>query len=291
MRRKTPKASGIVIGFRDETALVRQCARALHVPAIFANISQFPAGEMRVRIPPSSARQIFVVSNAGETPGALFRLLLLSEALRGNGAARVCLIAPWIAYGRQDCIVHRGEAPAGRLVGKLLAEGFDRIITLDAHSLAFIRSFNGKLQSVVPLPDASFLRRITLVAAPDHGAAKRARHIARLLGLPCIVVEKKREDGSITSKISIRESQLHGAHTLLVDDLADSGGTLVSASCVLRTAGAASVFAWVTHAVDLGGLTRATAASLHRVGAAFDHKTGKISTSVFNLLADAARRR
>lgn len=282
-----------IVGFTDESALVRAVAERVGIRPLFANESSYRAGEMVVIGPVNPFRHVLLVTNIWEHAPSVFRTLLLADALRNAGATRVDLLAPWIAYGRQDRVTVAGEAPAGIVIGRLLAHTFDHMTTLDAHSPEFIRSFRGRLVSVMLLQKGiqSRRHRISLVVAPDRGATERAKRVARSLRVPFAVITKKRVNGRVVSScLDIREKDVLGARALLVDDIADSGGTLESAVCVLRSAGAASVSAFVSHAVDLTALRSSAKGMLDHVDAAFDHKTKKMSPQVLTALTDAMPR-
>jgi ribose-phosphate pyrophosphokinase len=277
----------VVIGFKDEAALVRSAARKLRARSVFAVESKFRAGEISVSESAGRARRVIVVSNVTEAPSSLFRILLLASAARTAGAQRVELLAPWIAYGRQDRPTATGEAPAGIILAKLLSHSFDRIVTLDAHSDAFMRAFRGRLVDVLqPMPSK---RSFDLVVAPDRGAKTRAAHMAKLLRVPCIVIDKRRDGEKITSRLAVRERLIKDVRVLLVDDIADSGGTLEAAACVLKTAGARSVSALLTHTVDLRALNKRLRPNVSDVSSFFDHATNKLQTSALEGLIDAMR--
>jgi len=276
-----------VVGFEDEAALVRTAARSLKAHAILVKAGKYRAGELKIIGPAKPPRSVSVVANVKENTDSLFRVLLLSHELREAGAKRVELIAPWIAYGRQDRVVHPGEEPAGLMVGRLLSAMFDRIITLDAHSQAFMDSYKGKLVDVIPWQTIK-AKNIDLVAAPDHGAAWRASYAADALGVPFVVIEKKREGKIVKSKLPLG-TKAKGARVLLVDDIADSGGTLKAAARELKKAGASQITALVTHAFGLSRLQRHLRPEIISIRAVFDHAAGKLEPEAFGMLVKAVR--
>lgn len=277
----------VVIGFKDEAALVRSAARRLRARPVFAVESRFRAGEISVSESAGHAKRIVIVANITEEASSLFRVLLLAAAARTAGATRVELLAPWIAYGRQDRAASSGEAPAGIILANLLSHAFDRIVTLDAHSDAFIRAFRGRLVNALPGPKKGM--NVDLAVAPDHGAKDRAKRMAKLLGVPFAVIDKQREGDAITSHLAIRESLVQGARVLLVDDIADSGGTLEAAACVLKSAGARSVSALIKHTVDLRALKSRLRPNVSNVMSVFDHKTNTLDPASLGGLVDAMR--
>ncbi len=274
-----------LIAFKHRPTLAKALAKKLNLKISWAELGGYAAGELKVVAPQKVARQVIVVSDVEEDPVSLVSLLFLAAALRSAGAKRVTLVAPWIAYGRQDRVDKPGQAPAGLVAARVLSQPFDRIITLDAHSPAFIKAFGKKLINLMP---NVLINNQTLVAAPDRGATERAKRFARALGLPWVVIEKHRGNKGVTSKISKTDlPKVNLAKVLLVDDMADSGGTLVSAAKVLRQAGAKQVEAYVTHVLDMAKLKTALKNKVSPVWTAYDHKSHKLSLLI---LSDLVKR-
>lgn len=270
-----------VIGFRDEAGLVRGAAKLYGATPQFVRSKRYRAGEWTVFSPARVGRETIVVGNAWEDPRRLFRLTLLLHAVKEAGAKRVTLIAPWIAYGRQDRPTKKGETAAGEVIADMLiATGADRIVTLDAHSPRFASFFRGRLVSVHPTDAiAAEARRakVTAIAAPDLGAKDRARLVAKKLRIPVIVVAKRRlGPGRVESRLV--SGKPAGHRVLLVDDIVDTGGTLFEAAKVLKKNGATAVIAYVSHAVDIAAASRhGKKRGLAWIKAAFDHATGKFA--------------
>jgi ribose-phosphate pyrophosphokinase len=110
----------------------RRLAARLGVPADAIDIHRFPDTELRVRVAPP-APIIAVYAPLDRPNEKLLALLFAAEALRRNGAERLVLIAPYLCYMRQDAAFHEHEAVSQKIVGRLLAQAFDRVITVDAH--------------------------------------------------------------------------------------------------------------------------------------------------------------
>jgi len=263
--------------------LVRKVAHRLKSRVFLVQAGKYQAGELKVTGPAKASKHVVVAADVWEDPDSLFRVLLISHELHHAGAKRVDLVAPWIAYGRQDRATRPGEEPAGLMVGRLLSVMYDKIVTLDAHSQAFMDSFKGKLVNVVPWMTLKPQGKVDLIAAPDRGAAWRASYAADALGVPFMVIEKKRIGGAVRSKLA-PGTKVKGARVLLVDDMADSGGTLKAAARELKKAGAFSISALVTHAFDLKRLQRLMRPEIKKVDAFFDHKPRKIDPTALNSL-------
>ncbi|MDD5726369.1 MAG: ribose-phosphate diphosphokinase [Patescibacteria group bacterium] len=278
-----------LIAFKHRPILAKMLANKLKLKISWAELDHYAAGELKVIAPQKVARQVTIVADVEEDPASLVSLLLLAAALRSSGARHLTLVAPWMAYGRQDRVDKPGQTPAGLVVAKVLGHSFDRIITLDAHSPTFIKAFGKKLVNVLPIPPLlpPLIKgaRGYLIAAPDRGATERAKRFARALGLPWIVIEKHRGSKGVWSKISRSDlPKVKLANVLIVDDMADSGGTLVSAAKVLRRAGAKHVEVYVTHVMDMPKLKTALKGHVSLIRTTYDHKSHKLSLLILSEL-------
>ena len=160
----------------------------------------------------------------------------------------------------------------------MLSQAFDQIVTLDAHSEAFIRSFNGKLVNRLPRLSIQGIRsQLHLIVAPDQGALSRAEPLARQLAIPCISLEKTRTPESVSSQLVASACIPIEANVLIIDDMSDSGGTVLAAAGVLQKAGVSRISALVTHALDFAALSK----KLHQEGiqleAIYDHQSKRLS--------------
>ncbi|MDQ7814976.1 MAG: ribose-phosphate diphosphokinase [Patescibacteria group bacterium] len=277
-----------VVGFGDESKLVLACAKKLGIEPQFVEEGEYRRGEMKLIGPAKVSHSALVVANIWEAPKSLFRVLSLAHGLRHAGVRRLSLIAPWIAYGRQDRPTRPGDEATGLMVGKLLSAMFDSIVTLDAHSEAFVESFKGKLEDVLPWQGIEVEEKIDLVAAPDHGAVSRASLAADRLGVPFIVIEKKRVGRKVLAKLP-SGTKVKDARILLVDDMADSGETLKAAASVLKKAKARSVAATVSHTFDLLALHAKLTPEVDSVDCYFDHKSHLLAEAALDLLVSAMK--
>lgn len=287
-----------VFGFASEAAPANRLAEALDVPSRTVTVRSFPDGESLVRVDPSPETALLYRS-LDHPNDKLIELLLAASALRANGAVKVVLIAPYLAYMRQDAAFHEGEAISQLVVARLLAERFDGLLTLDphlhrTHSLAAIMpGMEAASISAAPLLAASLDGSDDpLLVGPDGEARQWVERIARPLDLEFVVGRKRRDsDRDVTLAIPDAERVL-GRRAILVDDLVSSGATLKAAAGLLLKAGAQSVEALATHC--LAG--DAALADLRRAGlsriVATDSVAGPVGIlPVADLLAAEIRRR
>lgn len=276
----------LVIGFKSEESLVHELGRALKSAVTLASIQLFDAGELHVVGPVKAPSHVVITTNIEADPASLWRACFLAQSARASGAEHVILISPWIAYGRQDRMAEPGEAAGGLLVGKWLSDAFDRIYTFDAHSHRFCESFCGKLQNIHGSPLLfPTLTRATLIIAPDEGAQRRAEAAAQLLGRPFFVLRKRRNSLGVEITLPSTDICWSEAIPLLVDDMTDTGSTVIAAATALKKAGAPEVLAFIPHVLR-GKILRSRAEGvINRVEAVFDHETQTYAPGHLSLLA------
>lgn len=240
------------------TAEAQPIAGRLGLPLTEISVHTFLDGEIRVTAGPAAPVTI-VYASLDRPNEKLLALLLASEALRRSGAHRLVLVAPYLCYMRQDTAFQAGEAISQRVVGHLLTDAFDRIVTVDAHlhRTNDIRDvFPGieadNLSAMPAIADtlrATGFDRTTIVVGPDAESEAWVSDLSGRLGLPHMSARKtRRGDRSVTIELP-EPHAVSGRPVLLVDDLASSGGTLAVCARELKTVGAATIDAIVTHAL------------------------------------------
>lgn len=220
-------------------------------------VGRFPNGELHVEVPEwVEGRRCIVVGSISPPAGNLERLTLAAHALRRAGAQRVTAMLPYLAYARQDRAA-RTESLGIAWAGELLrASGVDELVCVDVHSAAAGDLLGLKLSSMSPagLLAAALSERwrqeVTFVA-PDEGAIARCSAVADAAGVerPIVWARKHR------TPTGVEGLGLVGAPTrrvVVVDDILDTGGTLVACCRQLRDAGASQIGVMVTHGLFTG---------------------------------------
>ena len=273
--------------FADTLVFGRALARAARRRVVGVALHRFPDGESLVRVRPPVGRHAVLVRSLADPNAKLVEVLLAADALRRAGARRVTLVAPYLPYMRQDAVFRPGEPISQRVLGAILGEAFDGVLTVEAHlhrvrRLADVVPCRSRSLSAAPAL-AAWLRRRgagSLVVGPDEESAPWVRAIARAAGVRGVVARKARHgDRAVTVEIP---AVARGARAVIVDDIASSGATIAATARALRAAGAASVDAAVSHAVFApGAAARIRAAGVRRLVSCdtIPHPTNAISVA------------
>ena len=188
----------------------------------------------------------------------LLELLIMADALRRASARRITAVIPYFGYARQD----RKQGPRTPISAKLVANlitraGVDRILTVDLHAGQLQGFFDIPTDNLFAAPvmvaDIKSHRELknTMVVSPDVGGVVRARALAKRIDAPLAIVDKRRERAGESEVMNII-GDVSGCNCILIDDIVDSGGTLVNAAKALRDQGATGVSVYVTHGVLSG---------------------------------------
>ncbi len=253
-------APEMLLYFDDEAHSAQQIATAAHMEAARVDCHRFPDGELKLRLPERLPARVTVLRTLNQPNEKLLALLLLARTARTLGATHLTLVAPYLAYMRQDIAFHPGEAVSQRIVGGFLADLFDAVITVDPHLHRV-----ATLHEAVPAPHAIVLSGAPLLSdliavhhpkallvGPDEESAQWIAQAAARQGFDFAVCRKTRH-GDRSVAVELPAVQFAGRAVVLLDDMASSGHTLAEAARLLRAAGAASVDVAVTHALFAQG--------------------------------------
>ena len=274
-----------LFGFAESASQAAALAQALGLACHEVAVRPFPDGESLVRVP--AAAETAILYRSLDNPDAkLVELLLAASALRDLGARRVVLVAPYLAYMRQDMAFNPGEAVSQRVIGGLLAAHFDALVTLDPHLHRI-----ATLGEVVPGIPALALSAAPLLAGvldagerpvlvgPDSESRPWVEAIAAPLGLDVVVGEKVRNGDRAVDLALPGIGIVTGRKAVLVDDVISSGMTLIAATRQLLAAGATGVEALATHCLASGD----DLAALHAAGVARVRATQSVPGPVATL--------
>ncbi|MDP8980499.1 MAG: ribose-phosphate pyrophosphokinase [Acidobacteriota bacterium] len=240
-------------------ALAGKICAALGITVGAAAVRPFSDGEIYLQIEENvRGADVFVVQpTCTPVDRHLMELLLMIDALKRASAERITAVLPYYGYARQD----RKDKPrmpiSARLIANLIQRaGADRVLGLDLHAAQIQGFFDVPVDHLFAAPvmveffETQGRRDITVVS-PDAGGVERARAFAKHLNAPLAIIDKRRTEVNVAEVMHII-GDVEGRHCLIVDDLIDTGGTLVKAAEALMKQGALSVTACATHAVLSG---------------------------------------
>lgn len=281
----------------------RELSKYLDIALSPAVINRFSDGEINVKITESvRGKDIYIIQpTCKPTNDNLMELLIMVDAFKRSSAGNINAVIPYFGYARQD----RKAAPRVPISAKLVANllqsaGVNRVITMDLHA--------GQIQGFFDIPVDNLYGSIVfydyikaknlknpIIASPDIGGVARARHFAEHLGLPLVIVDKKRERANESEVMNII-GDVRDKSVIMVDDIIDTAGTMVKAADVLKKNGAISVIALGTHAVFSGNaIEKIENGALDEVAVSnsipFENTSKKIKVlSVAPLFAEVMRR-
>jgi len=255
--------------------LAYDIARCLHVPLARASVGRFSDGEFNVEILENiRGRETFIIQPTCP-PAAenLMELLVMVDAARRASAARITTVIPYFGFARQDRRPKSARVPiTAKLVAKLIgAAGVDRVLTVDLHADQIQGFFDIAVDNVYASPlllGDVWKQKYTdmVVVSPDVGGVVRARALAKRLDDADLVIIDKRRAKANQSEVMNIIGEVEGRNCIMMDDMVDTAGTLCQAAAALKTRGADSVRAYITHPVLSGpAVSRITASELDEV--------------------------
>jgi len=259
---KTSGKNGTVklVAGNSNQPLAQAIGEHLGVPLAKASVRRFADNEIFVEIHENiRGSDVFVVqSTSAPANDHLMELLIIVDALRRSSARRITAVLPYFGYARQDRRVGSRSPISAKLVANLITHaGADRVLTLDLHA--------GQIQGFFDIPTDNLyaapimVRDIkernlanVMVVSPDVGGVARARGLAKRINAPLAIVDKRRERAGKSEVMNVI-GDVAGHTCIMVDDIVDSGGTLVNAADALLANGAKDVYAYISHGVLSGG--------------------------------------
>lgn len=268
----------IVLGFPENTAQSRALAIALGCAHAGIDIHRFPDGESRLTLPASLPDKVILFRSLNDPNAKLTELLIAAGGARELGAARLALVSPYLCYMRQDKAFLPGQPVSQRLIGRLLAEHFEAVVTIDPH-LHRVATLAEAVPAKWPvcLTAAGLLGEFlqmrlpagALLIGPDEESAQWVGRVAAPGGFRTAVARKERfgdADVHVTLPADLPASVIAGRDAVLVDDVISSGHTMMEAARALLACGAASVKAIATHGLFApGSLEGMRAAGISRI--------------------------
>ena len=249
-----------VLSGTSNIKLSKDIAKKLNLKLVNTNIRRFNDGEIYVEINENiRGNTIFVVqSSSNPANDNLMELLICIDALRRSSAKNITAVIPYFGYARQDRKVVPRTAISAKLVSNLITNaGANRILTLDLHAGQIQGFFDIPVDNLFATP--IFARHIKknikknslVCVSPDVGGAERARALGRRINAGIAIVDKRRPAQGKSEVMNI-VGYVKNKTCIIVDDIIDSGGTIVNAAKALKEKGAKDVYVYITHAVLSG---------------------------------------
>ena len=254
----------LVFSGTNSRYLAEKICKSLNCPLGQMNIQHFADGEFSVSYEETiRGRDVFLVQSTFPNSDNLMELLLMVDAAKRASAHSIIAVIPYFGWARQD----RKDKPRVSIGAKLVANmiqgaGADRVITVDLHADQIQGFFDIPVDhiygsNVLAAYVASLNLKKLIVASPDVGGSKRASAFAKKMhgmtdrDVPMVICYKNREVFNQVSEIRVL-GDVYGKDVIIVDDMADTAGTLCKAAEVMKKAGAKSVRAVVSHGIMSG---------------------------------------
>ncbi len=251
------KKNYVIVGLSNGKKLAEATAKILGVKASHADTFRFADGEILVKLQQTvRGKDVYVFqSTSNPVNDNLMELLIAIDALKRASAKSINVIIPYYGYARQDRKSSGREPITAKLVASFLERaGANKVILLDIHAEQTQGFFDipvDTLKATYILLD-EFVKTHKMkdlcVVSPDYGGVKRARNISIKLNVPLAIIDKRRP---APNKVEISNvlGDVKGKDCLLVDDMIDTGGTVLAGAKILKEKGAKSINIMCTHAV------------------------------------------
>jgi ribose-phosphate pyrophosphokinase len=240
--------------------LAQEVAECLGIRLGEATVSRFSDGEIQVRLKENvRGSDVFVIQpTCTPVNDNIMELLLIIDALKRASAGRITAVIPYYGYARQDRKVQPRVPISAKMVADLItAAGTSRVLTVDLHAGQIQGFFNIPVDNLYAAPVLlDFIRKKydlnnLVIVSPDAGGVERARAFAKHLKSSIAIIDKRRERANECQVMNVI-GDVEGMEALILDDMADTAGTITQAAAALKEKGARKVCAACTHAVLSG---------------------------------------
>ena len=241
-------------------SLSHKISKYLKNKLVNSSIRKFSDGEIYIEINENiRGNSIFIIQSVSSPANDnLMELLLCIDALKRSSAKNITAVIPYFGYARQDRKVVPRTSISAKLVSNLITNsGADRVVTLDLHSGQIQGFFDIPVDNLFATP--IFARHIKrkiktknmICVAPDVGGTARARALGKMLNVGLAIVDKRRPAPGKSVVMNVI-GNVKDKTCIIVDDIIDSGGTIVNAAKILKQRGARDVHVYVSHGVLSG---------------------------------------
>jgi ribose-phosphate pyrophosphokinase len=241
--------------------LAEEIAEKIGLPLGVSTVGRFSDGESQINIGEVvRGSDVFIVqSTCYPVNDNLVELLIMIDALKRASAGRITAVIPYFGYARQDRKARARDPISAKLIANVLTvAGADRILTMDLHAPQLQGFFDIPVDHLlgVPILAQYFDEKFdnfddVVIVSPDMGSVSRSRKVAERLNVPLAIIDKRRPKANESEIMNII-GEVKDKRIILVDDMIDTGGTVVNAIKAIIEMGAKEVYACCTHAVLSG---------------------------------------
>ena len=237
--------------------LSKDICKQLKLKLVNTNIKRFADGEIYVEINENiRGNSVFVIqSTSNPANDNLMELLLVIDALRRSSAKNITAGIPYFGYARQDRKVVPRTSISAKVVANLITNaGAGRVVTVDLHAGQIQGFFDMPVDNLFTTPlfakyiKKNFKNKNLICVSPDVGGVQRTRGLATKIKADLAIIDKRRPKPGQSQVMNII-GNVKGKTCIIVDDIIDSGGTIVNAASALKKNGATDVYVFITHAV------------------------------------------
>ena len=253
------KNKTIVLALTSSVSLANEIVSQLGLPLGQCEVRHFADGEIMVELDQSvRGKDVFIVqSTCNPVSSNLMEVLICIDACKRASANSITCVMPYFGYARQDRKAKPRQPITAKLVSDLLeVAGADRIMTMELHASQIQGFFD------IPVDDITAICIIghyfkeknlddVVVVSPDHGGVTRARKLAEILHAPLAIIDKRRPKPNVAEAMNLI-GDVNGKHAIIIDDIVDTAGTLVSGIDMLYENGAKAVYASCVHGLLSG---------------------------------------
>lgn len=243
--------------------LAEHIARRAGIPLSEVEVVKFMDGEMTTEIHESvRGHHVFIVQPTSKPANDhLMEVLILTDALKRASASSITVLMPYYGYSRQDRKARSRQPITAKLVANLLeVAGITRLVCIDLHAAQIQGFFDIPIDN---FPAINLLanhfknKKIEdlVIVSPDHGGVTRARKLARIFEAPLAIVDKRRPEPNQAEVMNII-GDVKEKNCIIIDDIIDTGGTLIAVANAIKASGAKKVYAAATHGVFSGEATQ-----------------------------------
>ena len=254
----------VVFPLTSSVELVNEICNYLNISPGLVDVNHFADGETLVELGQSvRGKRIYIIQSTSKPVNeSLMELLIAVDAVRRSSAAEINCIIPYFGYARQDRKAQPRQPITAKLVAAMLEEaGVNRVITFDLHAPQIEGFFHCPVDNLTTVPmigqyfrEKDFDTDDVVVVSPDHGGVKRARTLAEMLDCAIAIIDKRRPQANVAEAMNVI-GDVRRKNVIIIDDIIDTGGSLVAAVNILKEHGCKDVYVAVTHGIFSGNAT------------------------------------